>query len=70
MVVPTTNDGQPDSISVSSQFQTGTAGSAQVDYANVLPQYRQQAQNVVDGNVVPSGLKQVVKGYFDALAPK
>ena len=64
------SDGQPGSISVSSQLQTGTAGSAQVDYANVLPEYRQQAQHVVDGNAVPTGLKHVVKGYFDALASR
>lgn len=70
ITVPSTGNGDPGSVSVSNQLQTGSAGSAQVDYANVLPEYRQQAQQVVDGNVVPTGLKQVVKGYFDALAPK
>jgi hypothetical protein len=70
VVVPSSGDGEPGSVSVSNKLQTGSAGSAQVDYSNVLPEYRQQAQQVVDGNVVPTGLKQVVKGYFDALAPK
>ena len=70
ITVPSTGNGDPGSVSVSNQLQTGTTGSAQVDYANVLPEYRQQAQQVVDGNVVPTGLKQVVKGYFEALAPK
>lgn len=70
VTVPSTGNGDPASVSVSNQLQTGSAGSAQVDYANVLPEYRQQAQQVVDGNVVPTSLKQVVKGYFDALAPK
>jgi hypothetical protein len=66
------SNGPPDSgsISLSNQTEVGSAGSAQVDYANVLPQYRSQALQNISGNEVPSGLKQVVKGYFDSLAPK
>ncbi len=70
VMVPSDQQGNPTSIQSSNQLQTGVAGTAQVDYQNVLPQYRQQAQQVVDSNVVPTGLKQVVKGYFDSLAPK
>jgi hypothetical protein len=69
VMVPSNNPGDPSSISLSNQQQVGTVGSAQVDYANVLPQYRSQALQNISGNEVPSGLKQVVKGYFDSLAP-
>jgi hypothetical protein len=69
VTVPSNNPGDPGSVSLSNQQQVGTTGSAQVDYANVLPQYRSQALQNISGNEVPSGLKQVVKGYFDSLAP-
>jgi hypothetical protein len=70
VVVPTDPNGQPGSIGLSNQRQTGAGGTAQVDYANVLPQYRTQALQNIEGNVVPTGLKQVVKGYFDSLSAK
>jgi hypothetical protein len=70
VVVPTDQTGDPSTLSTSNQLQSGASGSAQVDYVNVLPQYRQQALQAVDSNVVPTGLKSVVKGYFDSLAPK
>ncbi len=70
VTVPTNGNGDPVSVSASNQTQVGASGTSQVDYVNVLPQYRDQALQAIDGNVVPTGLKQVVKGYFDSLAPK
>jgi hypothetical protein len=67
--VPANSNGDPGSIGPSNQRQTGVGGTAQVDYVNVLPEYRTQALQTIEGNVVPSDLKQVVKGYFDSLAP-
>jgi hypothetical protein len=68
VTVPT--DQLPDSgtVGLSDQLQTGAGGTARVDYRAVLPTYRQQALQAIDGNMVPTDLKQVVKQYFDSLA--
>ncbi len=68
VTVPTDQQFDATSIGASSQLQAGTSGEARVDYRNVLPQYQKQALQAIDGNAVPTGLKQVVKGYFDSLA--
>ncbi len=68
VTVPTNQQFDPTSIDASSQLQPGTGGEARVDYRDVLPQYQKQALQAIDGNAVPTGLKQVVKGYFDSLA--
>lgn len=68
VTVPTGQQFDAGSVSSSNRLQTGTGGEARVDYRNVLPQYQKQALQAIEGNAVPSGLKQVVKGYFDSLA--
>jgi hypothetical protein len=70
VVVPSDSNVPPDSISASNQLQNGTGGTARVDYLNVLPDYKQKALDTVENNAVPTNLQQVVKGYFDSLAPK
>lgn len=69
VVVPTNQQGDLGPISQSNQKEVGAGGEATVDYRNVLPQYQQQALQSIQGNAVPTDLKQVVKGYFDSLAP-
>jgi hypothetical protein len=69
-MVPSNGPIDQGSVSLSNQTEAGSPGSAQVDYTNVLPQYRSQALQNISGSEVPSGLKQVVKGYFDSLATK
>ena len=68
VTVATDQQSNSGSISASNQLQVGTGGQAQVDYRNVLPQYQKQALQAMEDNAVPSGMKQVVKGYFDSLA--
>ncbi|MGH2460313.1 MAG: hypothetical protein ACRDIY_15765 [Chloroflexota bacterium] len=68
VTVPTGQQFDTGSVSASNQLQNGAGGEARVDYRNVLPQYQKQALQAIDGNAVPTGLKQVVKGYFDSLA--
>lgn len=68
VTVPTNQQGQPGAVSPSDQLQAGTPGEAHVDYRSVLPSYQKQALQAISGNAVPAGLKQAVKGYFDALA--
>jgi hypothetical protein len=70
VVVPSNGPIDQGAVSLSNQTEASSPGSAQVDYTNVLPQYRSQALQNISGNEVPSGLKQVVKGYFDSLATK
>jgi len=67
--VPSNQSGAPGSISQSNQLQAPVGGGSQVDYRNVLPEYQKQALQAVQNNSVPSDLKQVVRGYFDSLAP-
>lgn len=68
VTVPTNQQFDASSVSASNQLQVGAGGQSQVDYRNVLPQYQKQALQAIEGNAVPTGLKQVVKGYFDSLA--
>ncbi|HUX85477.1 MAG TPA: hypothetical protein VMW65_00620 [Chloroflexota bacterium] len=67
--VPNSQNGAPGTISQSNQLQAPVGGGSQVDYRNVLPEYQKQALQAVQNNTVPTDLKQVVRGYFDSLAP-
>lgn len=70
VVVPNDPSAPPNEISPSNQMQVGATSEARVDYQTVLPQYRKQALQGLDNGAVPNDLRDVVKGYFDALAPR
>lgn len=70
ITVPTDQLPDDGAVSASDQLQVGAGGEAQVDYRNVLPQYQKQALQAIEENAVPSGMKQIVKGYFDSLAAR
>ncbi len=67
--VPGNQTGAPGTIGQSNQLQAATGGDTRVDYRNVLPEYQKQALQAIQNNSVPADLKQVVRGYFDSLAP-
>lgn len=70
VVVPTDPNAPLAEISPSGQSQVGASSEARVDYQTVLPQYQKQALEGLDNGAVPNDLRNVVKGYFDALASK
>jgi hypothetical protein len=44
-------------------------GASRAPYTSAYPQYRREAERSVERSQVPSRLRSVVKGYFDAINP-